>query len=69
MSHTGSGQSPEASAGQCFITQTSGWVGSKKPSQTAFFFKSFAEPDVSEHASQLLSVQLTNSLFAQEALL
>ena len=47
---------------------SSGWVGSKELPQT-MLFKAFPVPDVSESASQLLTVQLANSLFAQEALL
>lgn len=35
----------------------------------AALFQGFAVPDVSEPASQLLTAHLTNSLFAQEALL
>lgn len=51
------------------LKPSSGWVGSKELEHTAFFFYGFAVPDVSEPASQLLGVQLANSLFAQEALL
>ena len=47
---------------------SSGWVGSKELPQT-MLFKASPMPNVSEPASQLLTVQRANSLFAQEALL
>lgn len=67
MSHTGSGPSPEACAGHCFITQDFQWLGGIWRGSTNYGVKGFALPDVSEPAAQLLSVQSANRLFAQEA--